>query len=62
MAKERTLAIIKPDAVGRGLTGEILKRIHEAGFQIVATKHKKKGFSAQPPNREHLYRSPWGES
>ncbi len=38
MAKERTLAIIKPDAVGRGLTGEILKRIHEAGFQVVATK------------------------
>ena len=38
MAKERTLAIIKPDAVGHGLTGEILKRIHEAGFQIVAVK------------------------
>ena len=38
MAKERTLAIIKPDAVGRGLTGEILKRIHEAGFQVIATK------------------------
>ncbi|MGH9805639.1 MAG: nucleoside-diphosphate kinase [Candidatus Acidiferrales bacterium] len=35
---ERTLAIIKPDAVARGLTGEILKRIHEAGFQIVAVK------------------------
>ena len=31
-------------------------------FQVVATKHKKKGFSAQPPNREHLYRSPWGDS
>ena len=26
MAIERTLAIIKPDAVGRGLTGEILSR------------------------------------
>ena len=38
MALERTLAIIKPDAVARGLTGEILKRIHEAGFQIVAIK------------------------
>ncbi|MFB3154523.1 MAG: nucleoside-diphosphate kinase, partial [Candidatus Acidiferrales bacterium] len=38
MAKERTLAIIKPDAVGRGLTGGILKRIHEAGFQVIATK------------------------
>ena len=38
MAMERTLAIIKPDAVGRGLTGEILSRIQRAGFQIVAVK------------------------
>ncbi len=38
MAIERTLAIIKPDAVGGGLTGEILARIHKAGFQIVAIK------------------------
>ena len=38
MAIERTLAIIKPDAVSRGLAGEILSRIHKAGFQIVAIK------------------------
>ena len=38
MPIERTLAIIKPDAVGRGLTGEILSRIHAAKFQIVAIK------------------------
>ena len=38
MATERTLAIIKPDAVGRGLSGEILSRIHKAGFGIVAIK------------------------
>jgi nucleoside-diphosphate kinase len=38
MAAERTLAIIKPDAVGRALTGEILTRIHAAKFQIVAIK------------------------
>lgn len=36
MAIERTLAMIKPDAVARGLTGEILSRIHRAGFRIVA--------------------------
>jgi nucleoside-diphosphate kinase len=35
---ERTLAIIKPDAVKRGLQGEILSRIHKAGFTIVAIK------------------------
>ena len=38
MALERTLAIIKPDAMSHGLAGEILKRIHEAKFQIVAIK------------------------
>jgi len=38
MPLERTLAIVKPDAVGRGLTGEIVSRIHAAGFQIVAMK------------------------
>ena len=38
MATERTLAIIKPDAVKRGLSGEILSRINSAKFQIVAIK------------------------
>jgi nucleoside-diphosphate kinase len=35
---ERTLAIIKPDAVGRGLAGKILQRIEESGFQIRAMR------------------------
>ena len=38
MATERTLAIIKPDVMGRNLHGEILSRIHKAGFSIVAMK------------------------
>ena len=38
MPIERTLAIIKPDAVGRGLAAEILSRIHAAKFKIVAIK------------------------
>ena len=38
MALERTFAIIKPDAFKRGLTGEILSRIHTAGFSIAAIK------------------------
>ncbi len=38
MALERTFAIIKPDAVGRNLQGEILSRIHKAGFKILAIK------------------------
>jgi nucleoside-diphosphate kinase len=35
---ERTFAIIKPDAVGRRLTGQILDRIEQAGFQIRAMR------------------------
>lgn len=35
---ERTLAIVKPDAVRRGLTGDILKRIEAARLTIVAMR------------------------
>jgi len=35
---ERTLSIIKPDAVARGLIGEILRRFEAAGLRIVAAK------------------------
>jgi len=38
VAVEKTFAIIKPDAYKRGLTGDILSRIHKAGFSIVAIK------------------------
>jgi len=38
LALERTFAIIKPDAVAAGQQGEILSRIHKAGFKIVAIK------------------------
>jgi len=38
LALERTFAIIKPDAVSRGVQGEILSRIHKAGFKIIAIK------------------------
>jgi len=35
---ERTLAIIKPDAVERRLAGRILQRIEEAGFTVRAMR------------------------
>jgi nucleoside-diphosphate kinase len=38
MAVERTLSIIKPDAVARGATGEILRRFEAAGLRIIALK------------------------
>ena len=59
MSTQRTLAIIKPDAVAKGAAGKIMARIEEAGFTILAAKmihmtdaqargfyhvHKEKGF------------------
>ncbi len=38
MATNRTFTMIKPDAVGAGNTGAIIKLIEEAGFKIVALK------------------------
>ena len=38
MSLEMTLSIVKPDAVRRGLIGEILKRFESAGLKIVAAK------------------------
>ena len=38
MAVERTLILIKPDAVQRSLAGEILARIERRGFGVVAGK------------------------
>lgn len=35
---ERTLVLVKPDGVARGLTGEVLRRIERKGLRIVALK------------------------
>lgn len=38
MEKERTLTILKPDCVRKGLIGEVTQRIQQAGFKILAMK------------------------
>jgi nucleoside-diphosphate kinase len=59
---ERTLAIIKPDAVGRRLAGRIIQRIEEAGFQICAlrcvslTRAEAEGFYAVH-RKKHFFAS-----
>ena len=35
---ERTLIIVKPDAVQRGLTGEIIKRFEQRGLKLIGMK------------------------
>lgn len=38
MAKQRTLSIIKPDAVAKNLIGKIYSKFEENGLQVVAAK------------------------
>jgi nucleoside-diphosphate kinase len=40
MALERTLSIIKPDAVAKNLIGEIYSRFEKGGLKIIAAKMK----------------------
>jgi nucleoside-diphosphate kinase len=35
---QRTLTIVKPDAVAKGVAGQIISRFEQAGFKILATK------------------------
>ncbi len=38
MAIERTFSIIKPDAVGKNVAGEIVSRFEKNGLQVIASK------------------------
>jgi nucleoside-diphosphate kinase len=38
MTRERTLVLVKPDAMQRGLAGEVIGRLERRGLQIVALK------------------------
>jgi nucleoside-diphosphate kinase len=40
MALERTLSIIKPDAVAKNVVGEIYARFEKAGLKVIAAKMK----------------------
>jgi nucleoside-diphosphate kinase len=52
LTMEKTLAIVKPDGVGRGLIGEVVRRIEAAGLKICGmkmihlTKQQAEGFYA----------------
>ena len=57
MATERTLSIIKPDAVAKNVVGQILGRFEQAGLKIVAckmqhlTQEQAEGFYAEHSER-----------
>jgi nucleoside-diphosphate kinase len=46
---EKTLVIFKPDAIQRGIVGEILSRFEKAGLKIISTKMLQ-------PSEEHYYK------
>jgi len=57
--KEKTLVIIKPDGVQRGLVGEIIKRFENVGLKMVANKmmvvdeeHVEKHYTLDPEWRK----------
>lgn len=45
---ERTLIILKPDAVQRGIVGEIITRFERAGLKLIGTKMLQ-------PDYDHFY-------
>jgi len=45
---ERTLIVLKPDAVARGIVGEVITRFEKAGLKLV-------GMKMVHPNEEHYY-------
>ncbi|MCD6434336.1 MAG: nucleoside-diphosphate kinase [Candidatus Diapherotrites archaeon] len=53
MPKERTLVIIKPDAVNRALIGEIIKRFEVKGLKVVGMKMKKLNIEELYKHYEH---------
>ena len=40
MSKQRTLSIIKPDAVAKNVIGQIYQRFEDAGLKVIAAKMK----------------------
>jgi nucleoside-diphosphate kinase len=57
MSVERTLVILKPDAVRRGLVGKILSRFEAKGLTIVAMEHRTiDGALADEHYAEHVER------
>ena len=57
--RERTLLLIKPDAVQRGLIGAILGRFETKGFKIVGLKMIQMGKELSKEHYAHLVSKPF---
>ena len=62
MATERTLVLVKPDGVRRGLTGEVITRLEKKGLSLVAMELRTlKRETAEAHYAEHKERPFFGE-
>ena len=59
---DRTLILVKPDAFGRALTGEVIARFERKGLRIVALEHRQVDrATAEEHYAEHAERPFFGE-
>jgi len=59
MTQERSLLLIKPDAIQRGLVGEIVARFERKGFKIVGMKMIQMGKELAREHYAHLVDKPF---
>ncbi|MFA6214241.1 MAG: nucleoside-diphosphate kinase [Candidatus Micrarchaeia archaeon] len=59
MAIERTLIILKPDCVQRGLVGEVLSRFESRGFSIAGMKMAQLGQAVLKEHYAHIADKPF---
>ncbi|MFH0737586.1 MAG: nucleoside-diphosphate kinase [Candidatus Micrarchaeota archaeon] len=57
--KERTLLLIKPDAIQRGFVGEILSRFEKKGFKMVGLKMLQMSKELAKEHYAHLVSKPF---
>ncbi len=57
--KERTLLLVKPDAIQRGLVGNVLERFERKGFKIVGMKMFQMTKEAAKEHYSHLIDKPF---
>lgn len=59
MAQERSLLLIKPDAIQRGLVGEVIARFEKKGFRIAGMKMLQMGKELAREHYAHLVDKPF---
>jgi nucleoside-diphosphate kinase len=59
MKEEKVLIIIKPDALVRGLFGEVVHRLERKGLKVIGTKMTKLGDVALDEHYQHLTDKPF---